>query len=60
MEVLILGVCLEIFFFGIYTGAHYTRVNTVTNKVNNPKLVMITSYSAILSRIIVLLKRTQK
>ena len=38
MEVLILGICHEIFFFGkrgqklgclLYTGAHYTRVNTV-------------------------------
>ena len=37
-EVLILGVCLEIFFLNkrgkklgcvLYTGAHYTRVNTV-------------------------------
>ena len=38
MKVLILGICHEIFFFGkkgqklgcvLYTGAHYTRVNTV-------------------------------
>ena len=38
MKVLIVGICHEIFFFGkkgqklgcvLYTGAHYTRVNTV-------------------------------
>ena len=43
MEVLILGICHEIFFSEkrgqklgcvLYTGAHYTRVNTVSHFFN--------------------------